>query len=404
MKTKLLALLLLSILAARLLQAQSITPTQYGAMLVSPSGSGNDWTGLTGGAGGTFLSPTTYVGTLTCTSNCSDSLRATWQAWTGPTSGGGGAIGAAGAVQTASGTTGGFADSGCTATAGVETCTSYNATGGIGPSQLSLTYNATPIVPGSATTAVYGVNSSGQAVISEAAGAASRVCTAGNGACPGSVTSSTLTTNRIPKASAAAALTDSLLTDNATTLTYTGTGGFVVPGVATNCSTGPNLGMAATGVTLAPCSYTNVDTALDRTAAGILSIDTTSQGNGLGALRLQQILPIGTAPTCVMGAAAGTTSGASCTSITGTNLSGRITVTTGTGTTASAVLFTLTWNGSPLGTAPNACPIQATSVNAIGQVAMVYPSYPSTTGLVVNVAGSAVPISTVYTYSYGPCI
>jgi len=62
-----------------------------------------------------------------------------------------------------------------------------------GPSQFGFTYNGTPLVPGSATTAVYGVNSSGQAVASEAAGAASRICTAANAAtntgCQGSSSS-----------------------------------------------------------------------------------------------------------------------------------------------------------------------------------------------------------------------
>lgn len=123
-----------------------------------------------------------------------------------------------------------------------------------------------------------------------------------------------------------------------------------------------------------------------------------------GSLQAPQFIGSGNTPTCVMGAAAGSTSGASCTSITGTNVSGRVTVTTGTATIPSAVLFTITWAGSPIGTAPNSCPLQATSVNAIGQVAMDYPSYPTTTGLVVNVAGSAVTASTAFTYSYGPCI
>jgi hypothetical protein len=53
----------------------------------------------------------------------------------------------------------------------------------IGASQIALTYNATPVVPGSGTTAVYGVDSSGHAVGSEAGGAASRFCTAANGVC-----------------------------------------------------------------------------------------------------------------------------------------------------------------------------------------------------------------------------
>jgi hypothetical protein len=52
-----------------------------------------------------------------------------------------------------------------------------------GPSQFALTYNGTPPTAGSSTTAVYAVNSSGQAVVSETAGSVSRVCTAANGVC-----------------------------------------------------------------------------------------------------------------------------------------------------------------------------------------------------------------------------
>jgi hypothetical protein len=52
------------------------------------------------------------------------------------------------------------------------------------PSQMTMTYSAGhPLVPGSATSAVYGVDASGFAVGSEAGAAASRFCTAANGVC-----------------------------------------------------------------------------------------------------------------------------------------------------------------------------------------------------------------------------
>ena len=77
------------------------------------------------------------------------------------------------------------ADTGCsTDGAGNQTCASY-AANGAGPSQTAYTYNSTPIVPGSSTTAVVGVNSSGQGVLSEAGGAAARICDATNGVCSG---------------------------------------------------------------------------------------------------------------------------------------------------------------------------------------------------------------------------
>ena len=53
------------------------------------------------------------------------------------------------------------------------------------PSQVSLTYNSTPVVPGSGTTVVYGVDVSGHAVASESGAAASQICTAANGVCAG---------------------------------------------------------------------------------------------------------------------------------------------------------------------------------------------------------------------------
>ena len=56
-----------------------------------------------------------------------------------------------------------------------------NATGG--PSQFYATYDSHALTPGSSTTAVFGVNSSGQGMMSEAGGTAARVCNATNGVC-----------------------------------------------------------------------------------------------------------------------------------------------------------------------------------------------------------------------------
>lgn len=55
------------------------------------------------------------------------------------------------------------------------------------PSQTTFTYNPShPLTPGSSTAAAYGVDSGGKAVVSEAGGAASEVCTSANGVCTGS--------------------------------------------------------------------------------------------------------------------------------------------------------------------------------------------------------------------------
>jgi hypothetical protein len=82
-------------------------------------------------------------------------------------------------------------------TASTITSTEPIAVSASGASQESFTYNSTPIVPGSATTAVVGANSSGQGVMSEAGGAASRLCTAANGACGGSGTVNSGTANQL---------------------------------------------------------------------------------------------------------------------------------------------------------------------------------------------------------------
>lgn len=76
------------------------------------------------------------------------------------------------------------------------------------PSQMALTYDSHALAPGSSTTAVYGVNSTGQAVISETGGAAARVCDATNGVC-GSGGLSGQTINFLPLATSATASTTS---------------------------------------------------------------------------------------------------------------------------------------------------------------------------------------------------
>lgn len=58
------------------------------------------------------------------------------------------------------------------------------------PSQVAITYDSNAVVPGSSTTVVFGANSSGQGVMSEAGGTAARICDASNysSVCPGSGT------------------------------------------------------------------------------------------------------------------------------------------------------------------------------------------------------------------------
>jgi hypothetical protein len=110
-----------------------------------------------------------------------------------------------------------------------------------------------------------------------------------------------------------------------------------------------------------------------------------------------QVILTGSTPTIANGAAAGTSPGTP--TITGSNMAGVITVSTGTATTASATLATITFNGT-VATAPRVCLLQPQGVNAVGQSSMVYTTAPTTTGWTLAVAGSAIPISTTYTWGY----
>lgn len=110
-----------------------------------------------------------------------------------------------------------------------------------------------------------------------------------------------------------------------------------------------------------------------------------------------QVIFSGAAPAIANGAAAGTSPGTP--TITGANMAGVITVTTGTATTASATLATITFNGT-VTTAPRACMLQPLGVNAAGQNSMIYSTAPNTAGWTIGVAGSPVPVSTTYTWGY----
>jgi hypothetical protein len=103
------------------------------------------------------------------------------------------------------------------------------------PSQAAFTYNSTALVPGSSTTVVFGVNSSGQGVMSEAGGSVERLCDATNGVCGGGTTTNALTMNNSGSGAASgttfngsAAVTlsyNTLGAQGALTLTTTGSSG-----------------------------------------------------------------------------------------------------------------------------------------------------------------------------------
>lgn len=131
----------------------------------------------------------------------------------------------------------------------------------------------------------------------------------------------------------------------------------------------------------------------------------TTQPSGIGsgantftaAQTLPQIIGFGSTPTIANGPAAGTLPGAP--TVAGTNLAGIVTIITGTATTPSSTLATITFNGT-LASAPQGCALFPRNASAVGEVAMIYTTAPNTTTWTIAVAGSAVPISSTYSWSY----
>jgi hypothetical protein len=103
-----------------------------------------------------------------------------------------------------------------------------------------------------------------------------------------------------------------------------------------------------------------------------------------------------TAPTMVAGAAAG--SAPNCTTVTGNNNSMVVACTTGTSTTSSATLATITFNGTLL-SAPNGCSLTPRNSSSAAAAASVYTTAPSTTSFTIGVGAVALTAATNYSWS-----
>lgn len=107
--------------------------------------------------------------------------------------------------------------------------------------------------------------------------------------------------------------------------------------------------------------------------------------------------PMGSgSPTIVTNSGAG--SGASAT-ITGTNVSGTISVATGTSPVAGVNLATVTFGGI-ITSAPYNCILFPQNTNSVGQAAMVYATTPTASGWSIGIGGSALPAS-ITSYQWG---
>ena len=103
------------------------------------------------------------------------------------------------------------------------------------------------------------------------------------------------------------------------------------------------------------------------------------------------------APTVANGAGAGTSPGTP--AVTGNNNAGVLTVITGTATTASSTLATVTFSGT-LGTVPQGCNLMPRNAAAALMDTSVFTTAPSSTSFTVGVGATAVSASTTLVWSY----
>ena len=113
-------------------------------------------------------------------------------------------------------------------------------------------------------------------------------------------------------------------------------------------------------------------------------------------LQTQQVTGAGTTPSVAVGSAAG--SGASAT-VSGTPLSGVLSVTTGTSPSASSTLATVGWT-LPSTTPPQGCSLMPRNVASAGVSGTIFTAAPSGSGWTMNVGATALAASTNYTWSY----
>jgi hypothetical protein len=129
--------------------------------------------------------------------------------------------------------------------------------------------------------------------------------------------------------------------------------------------------------------------------------DITFTGDGGGTvqtnvLQTQQVTGSGSTPAVTVGAAAG--SGASG-SVSGTPLSGVLTLTTGGTPSATGSLATIGW-ALPSATPPQGCSLMPRNAAAASATGTIYTGAPATGGWTVSVGATALSGSTTYAWSY----
>jgi hypothetical protein len=366
MKIRYIALMLLS---ASMI-GQTFSPTQYIAMLYSPSGIGNDWSAFMGSAGGsTFFSPNTYGALLTCSLNCTSPLTAQWVPWTG--SGGTGS-----GVASINGTTGAFTFTGSGVSCATTTCT-FTGSGGAAFTPTGFQFATSTTAARVATandfaTPIQTYLSSGTAkLVSNGTGPLSNTAVGtGQVSLLTSVNTSTAGTAFFNSAQAYIG-----------SMGYADTGSTFYAGQFFHEFFGHSYCMAL--IARAVCNF------------GLSG--TTGAATFTNSVSTPQIIASGGTPTLAPGTGAGTSP--TCTAITGANMAGVISCTTGTATVASATLATVSFNGT-LATAPAGCRIMPSNAATAAAQLTIYTTAPSTTAWTIGIGGTALTASTAYVWSY----
>jgi hypothetical protein len=132
--------------------------------------------------------------------------------------------------------------------------------------------------------------------------------------------------------------------------------------------------------------------------AGNSSFDSVVTGTLQVTSRLAagQVVGAGGTPTVSAGAAAGR---ASVAQVTGTNLAGVLTLTTGSGAAAAGTLAAVHFSGK-MDVAPQGCALMAREPNAASAATTIYTAAPDTRAWSVNVGKTALADSTTYVWSY----
>jgi hypothetical protein len=181
---------------------------------------------------------------------------------------------------------------------------------------------------------------------------------------------------------------------------------------------GPGIWTVSTGIFGWSSNATNpdtsgtLDTGMYRSAAGVIcaSASPTTYPNppcsgtfqaanlkATTAVTTAQVIASGSAPAIANGGSAGTSAGTP--SVTGANMAGVITVTTGTSPGSAGTLATVAFSGT-LATAPQGCSLMARNAAAASATGTVYTTAPTTTGWSIAVGGTALGAASVYSWSY----